>query len=242
MEQNKLEQEIKQALENRTIQPSEMAWNKLDAMLAIAEGQKPKRNLGWLYTAAAILGFILIGSVFFSQTEEVIDKGRTDVVLDNQKPQSLEPQIKNDGAMPQVQSTPQVAASENVPVKTDDRPSVKNARTNPEPKAAANLKTAFNQNLINQNPIAQSSSIMNQKTEQQPAVVVPQTPADELVAATENQKSVPTPLKTQVKVDAGSLLSQVDGELELSFREKAIKSINKRFRTVKGALATRNSQ
>ena len=43
-------------------------------------------------------------------------------------------------------------------------------------------------------------------------------------------------------VDAGNLLSQVDGELELSFREKVIGKINKNYQTIKVALANRNQQ
>jgi len=37
-------------------------------------------------------------------------------------------------------------------------------------------------------------------------------------------------------------LSQVDGELELSFREKVIAKVNKNYQTVKVALANRNNQ
>ena len=48
--------------------------------------------------------------------------------------------------------------------------------------------------------------------------------------------------KTPIKVNASSLLSEVDGELELSFREKVINKIDKNYKTVKVALANRNQQ
>lgn len=58
-------------------------------------------------------------------------------------------------------------------------------------------------------------------------------------------KSIDTPIvvaDAKVKVDPEALLSQVDGELELSFREKVISKINKNYQTVKVALANRNNQ
>ena len=48
--------------------------------------------------------------------------------------------------------------------------------------------------------------------------------------------------KSGVKVDAKSLLSQVDGEVEQTFREKVITKINKNYKEVKVALANRNNQ
>ena len=48
--------------------------------------------------------------------------------------------------------------------------------------------------------------------------------------------------KTLVKVNSNTLLSQVDGELELSFREKVINKVNKNYQTVKVALANRNQE
>lgn len=40
MEQNKLETQIKEKLNSREIQPSEMAWDRLDAMLSVSEEKK----------------------------------------------------------------------------------------------------------------------------------------------------------------------------------------------------------
>ena len=62
---------------------------------------------------------------------------------------------------------------------------------------------------------------------------------DALLAAT--KADVP-PTEHKVKVDAGSLLSQVDGELELTFREKVIRTVGKNYKNVKVALANRNQE
>ena len=42
MERNKLETQFKEQLDSREIKPSEMAWDKLDAMLTVAEKQKQR--------------------------------------------------------------------------------------------------------------------------------------------------------------------------------------------------------
>ena len=63
-----------------------------------------------------------------------------------------------------------------------------------------------------------------------------------LVADLNNTTMKSTNSKSSIKVDAKSLLSQVDGELEQTFREKVITKINKNYKEVKEALANRNNQ
>jgi hypothetical protein len=45
MAQNKLENQIKEKLNSREIQPSAQAWDRLDAMLTVAEEKKTQRKL-----------------------------------------------------------------------------------------------------------------------------------------------------------------------------------------------------
>ena len=75
MEQNKLETQFKEKLNSREIKPKEMAWDRLNAMLSVAEPskgeqvQKPKHKFTWLYIAASFIGFLMISTVFFNQKE-----------------------------------------------------------------------------------------------------------------------------------------------------------------------------
>jgi len=62
MEQHKLENEFKNKLNQREIKPSENSWDRLDAMLAVAEVKKPTRGYGWIYIAASIIGFAFLGT------------------------------------------------------------------------------------------------------------------------------------------------------------------------------------
>ena len=94
MEPNKIEEQFKQMLNSRELQPSDNAWDRLDAMLSVAEEKKTKPSYGWLYIAASIIGFIFVGILFFSQTEELIDIRRNDVVFQEKVEKSSEDTIQ----------------------------------------------------------------------------------------------------------------------------------------------------
>jgi hypothetical protein len=67
--------------------------------------------------------------------------------------------------------------------------------------------------------------------------------ADELLVANLENTSIATSSKNpKVKVNAQNLLSQVDGELDQSFRETKLERIQRNFKTVKEALVNRNNQ
>ena len=81
MEPNKLESQFREKLSYREINPSGAAWDRLEAMLTVAE--KPKRNYTFWYVAASIVGFLFVGTVFFNQKENPIsiDKNEEQPVL-----------------------------------------------------------------------------------------------------------------------------------------------------------------
>ena len=58
---------------------------------------------------------------------------------------------------------------------------------------------------------------------------------DELLASVDKVSSNKSSnaAKSNVEVNSKELLSQVDGELDLTFREKAIKTVNQNFKAVK---------
>ena len=48
--------------------------------------------------------------------------------------------------------------------------------------------------------------------------------------------------KPKLKVDPNALLKQVDGEIELTFRQKVMKTITKGYKEAKEAVASRNQE
>ena len=73
MEPNNFEKDFREKLNERKIEPSKKAWDRLDAMLSVAEEKKPekKSKRKWLYIAASFIGFLLVGTIFFNQNKNV---------------------------------------------------------------------------------------------------------------------------------------------------------------------------
>jgi hypothetical protein len=227
MEQNKLENEFRTKLNQREINPSENSWDKLDAMLTVAEDKKPIRSYGWIYIAASIVGFAFLGTFFFNQVDKKTNIENNDVVIENSK--KAEPMQKK------ISIVPSNSKSESTVVISEVKKVKKNS-------------TDTNPIIINQ-VVQNSSSFMsivdekltNQKTEQLAFSNTSDDTVDEMLAAVQSSPKASIS-KTAVKVNPNTLLSQVDGELELSFREKVINKVNKNYQSVKAALANRNQE
>lgn len=229
MGRSKMEKDFSEKLNQREINPSANAWDRLDAMLTVAEEKKPKRNFGWLYIAASVVGFLLIGTIFLGTTEELIDSKRNDVVFENQNPK---PET-NEATEISTQPSEVIAAAQ---IEKD---------TN-QPKAVQqvlNIRKTTNESQLAQNNINQNNTnqdqIINQKTDIKLAVAN-SLQADELLAMALSKSNSET-TKTSVKVNAKSLLSEVDGELNQTFRDKVINSVGKNYRNAKVAIANRNN-
>ncbi|PWA06508.1 hypothetical protein [Flavobacterium psychrotolerans] len=233
MEPTKLETDFQNKLNQREINPSTNSWDRLDAMLTVAEQKKSKRSYDWLYLAASIIGFLCIGALFFSQTEELVDTRRNDVVLDANEivkpsPNTIHEET-NKGIVPSVQSQSVAEVSE-----------VKKKKSNPK-ESELIIKNQVAQNSTPNNEHPTPNNIINQKSEQLNPLNQDNVKVDERITAVEIPSKNATS-KSSIKVDAQNLLSQVDGELELSFREKVINTIDKNYKTVKVAIANRNYQ
>ena len=227
MEPNNMENQFKDKLNKREIKPSENSWDRLDAMLTVAE--KPKRNYQWMYFAASFLGFILIATVFFNQTEEVIDSEHQKVVFEEKQVQENEIGLEKDLEISSENTIQEIATIEETKPKRKTQKSIK---SNPVTIQKAAIQTALVSNEINNSP-----SINHQKTELKVDVSALLASVDH-----DNNATSKTKIVSPVKVDKNELLSQVDNELELSFRERVIKSVNKKYREVKVAVAKRNQE
>ena len=229
MEPNKLENSFREQLNKREIQPSEMAWDRLDAMLSVAENKKPKKRT-WMYIAASFLGFILIGSLFFSQSETEIKTNNAVVVQENTESHS--------------ENTSQEESS---PVSSSTITAVK-----PNQNAIASTTTSSKKGS---NASKENSSISQKGTEEVQIIEEKAIPdvkqnkyieSESLLAEAETKlqsESIKSAVaKSGVKVNSKNLLNSVEGELDDTFRERVVRSIGKNYETVKSSLATRNQE
>ena len=242
MEPNKVENQIREKLNSREIQPSAQAWDRLDAMLSVAEEKKTKRPFGFLFIAASILVFATLGMFFFNQNS-IETKPQNDVVT-NETKDTVKNEI-NKLQVPKVEKN-----KENQVVVSTEIQNLKSSNSN-QGVSIINQKQSRNP-IINQDKeieyqinqeIAQKEipQIVNQKT----SLInnIESAKLDDFLLTSLNKKVTKTSEKQlSVKVDAKSLLSQVDNELELTFREKVIKKVSKNYQEIKVALANRNNE
>jgi predicted CopG family antitoxin len=229
MEQNKLENEFRKKLNQREITPNENSWDRLDAMLTVAEGEKPTRSYSWIYIAASIIGFVFLGTFFFTQNNQNTTIESNEVVIENNK--KAEPIQKEISIVP-----PNPKSESNVVISE-----LKKAKRNSlDAKTQIKNQVAQNSSSDNLIPIVEKKET-NQEIVQVATSNTSDVNVDKMLAEVQTSSKEGNS-KTKIKVNPNTLLTQVDGELELSFREKVINKVNKNYQTVKVALANRNIQ
>ncbi len=232
MEQHKLETQFKEKLNSREIKPTEMAWDRLNAMLSVAEtdesgqaNQKPKTKYTWLYIAASFIGFILISTVFFNAKENAIDIKNNTVVIENSNPK--------ENSKVEIESIKIESNFSKTIVKSATKPLVqtqKNTKSNVENLIFKTQKNEVNEIQTN----IQNESIVEHKN------TIIENTGSSIAWVEKSQKSASK--NPSVKINPTDLLNQVDGELQLSFREKALNTITQKYKETKEALANRNNQ
>jgi hypothetical protein len=242
MKPNKFEKQIREQLNSREIQPSDMAWDRLDAMLSVAEEKKTKRSFGWLYIAASILVFVGVGTFFFNQNTSEITPNTTIVnqeVIKDSISNSLE-KIQNEVPVEKMQPIVQVEENTSQPTTdnrqptTDNRVSIIKSNQSVAQKSTPNQQK--NSPIQNQEVIAENK-VTNESNNPTPVFSSPLNSENKEVIALNELNQKPS----KVTVSANSLLSQLDGELELTFREKVFKTVSKNYKEVKVAVTNRNN-
>ncbi len=231
MEQNKLETQFKEKLNSREIKPTAMAWDRLDAMLTVAElsdsgqVQKPKRKFNWLFIAASFIGFLFIATVFFNKKEDLINIKKNTVVIENSD--------QKESSKVEIRSIKTESNFSKTRVKSETKPLVqttKNTKSNIE-----NLISKTQDNAITEiQPYNQNLQVEENKNESHENI------ENLLASAEKNLKS--DSKNPSIKINSTDLLHQVDGELEVSFRERALNTITKKYKEAKEAFANRNNQ
>ena len=222
MELNKLEKQFKEKLNNREINPSEAAWDRLDAMLSVE--QKPKQKFSWMYVAASFIGLLLVGTIFFNTKENEVEPEKNEVVIEN--------------TIPKINSNTEIIAPKKV---SDFAKTILKEKTIPLVQTQKNTKSQF----VNQTIITTGKFVENESQKQNEGIVsnrnLQSENIDSLLVSVEN-KSISNAKKSALKVNSTHLLSQVDNELQLSFREKALNTVTKKYKEAREALANRNNQ
>jgi hypothetical protein len=144
MAQHNLDNQIKEKLNGRDIQPSAQAWDRLDAMLTISEEKKPKKGYGWFFAAASTLLFFGLGFFLFNSNETTeINNSIPVVTTINEEKDSVETNKTNE-----------------ISVKKEQPVLVQN-EVNDSKKQSRFIKSVENNQLIKENNIIQENPTPN---------------------------------------------------------------------------------
>lgn len=227
MEPNKIDTQIKDKLNNRTITPSAPSWNRLDAMLNSSENEKAKPNYNWLAIAAAVVVFFGLGMLYTSTPT-------SSTQIDDSIPVASVVETKNN----LVTATPiaTIAVEKKSPVLVQTNSNKINVKTNIiEEKRSQELEPI-------QKIVAQEIAT-NPKTS--PPTNYKYISPEALLNEIETGQKTTNPnrntvSKNKIKINAASLLTGIEKELDSVYRETTLDKLNKNFNKIKSVIANRN--
>nr|WP_315150625.1 hypothetical protein [uncultured Flavobacterium sp.] len=239
MEPNKMDKQFKEQLNFREIKPSEMAWDKLEAMLTVAE-KKPKRNFKWLYIAASIFGFLLVGTIYFNRVEIVKINMEAPVVLEQKVKENIDNGVESE-----------VISKSVLHAQSQKRTVNKQVAAHSNVKKEKQVRQLVNKEkqILVSNHSKEDIAIVNssENKNDQSAVENKYISAEKLLAEVSDAKfetkaTDETVEKTRkaISVNPNDLLLNAETELNQSFRESALDRFNKKFNAVKTVLVNRN--
>lgn len=233
MEQNSnIENQFRDKLNSREIEPTQMAWDRLDAMLSVAESKQPKKKINWLLIAAGFIGILFSGIVVFQLNNKNIVSNNAAAIV--QKTNSLaKKQI-------QINNESEIIASSNL--NQISKPAVQNQQLAAQ-NAIINKKTIVKsfKNSNQEAQVAQNAVIENRISNEVATPKISINP-ETLLATVETINTNQTAVSKSISVNANSLLSQVNGELSQEFRETKFQKLKRNYQNVKVAMESRNNK
>lgn len=225
MEPNKIDNQIREKLNAREIQPSSQAWDRLDAMLTVSEEKKPKKGYGWFFVAASTILFFGLGFFLFNSNEtKEINNSNPIVTTINEVMDSTEANKIN-----------QISVEKEQPVLVQNEVNYSKMQKNKKSKETNELIKPENDLEEKITPNSQLQTPNSYKYVS-PENLLAEVQTGEKVI-TSDKKISP---KAKMKVDANSLLTNVEKELDENHRETTLDKLNRKFKDAKSALANRN--
>ena len=257
----KYEEQLKDKLEQRTIEPSSNAWQKLSDKLDANESKKNNKGFWYLGIAASIVGVLLITTM--------INNGNTDItepiIVDTNKT-DLEPININtkdkivtvDKEIP-FNETEEVASENNTiepPKKQSNNKSALKQKLNKEqhkliPNKTNEMVVAKNLKETSKETIIKPLSFQEQKAKEvvvqiqtmQQTREVTNAEIDALLNAAQREISFKKLYNENTKtIDANALLLSVENDIEIqSFRTRVFEMLKTGYNEVKTVVAQRNN-
>lgn len=248
MAPNKFENHIKKELEEREIQPSSDAWSKLSDRLdkTVIERQSKKKGYLWYAVAACLIGLMILSVALFNTTS-TISEPNSKVVEGEQKTVEeindfQKSEIEND--VIKVVSTESISKEKKEGSIIKTNVVVVNEEEFSEQLVAAEddeVKPKLNrvsEEIINTKilQVVAQIDILEQNSE-----ALTDAEVDSLLRKAQTEILTDKLFRSDHSVDAMALLSEVESELDKSFRDQIFESLKSGFVKVRTAVADRNN-
>ncbi|MEM7483716.1 MAG: hypothetical protein AAF348_00765 [Bacteroidota bacterium] len=243
---SKLEKHIKEKLEERKISPSPEAWNIISSQITVDE--KAKRKVWYPYAVAASLVGILLMSLFFFNSEEPVQYPIQVVEETDDKELVVPSQKENNG----LQET-QLEKSEAIAVSDKDKEGGRQLSKQAEiPIASGQVKLVKDTvpKTLQDSFLEKSNSLITQKVNE----VVDRVAYLETVNTEVSDEEIDSLLRTAQRqilseqlftedgtVDAMALLTEVEDELDGTFRDQIFDALKEGYFKLRTAVADRNN-
>lgn len=226
MEPNRIDNQIREKLNAREIQPSAQAWDRLDAMLAVSEEKKSKKGYGWFFVAASTILFFGLGFFLFNSNETTEINNSTPIVTTiNKEIDTVETNKINRISIENVKPV-LVQNEENISKK--EKRNIKSVEINKKMKEENVLEEKITPHSHHPSPITYKYV--------SPENLLVEVQTGEKVITSEN-KFISKP---KMKIDPNSLLTTVEKELDETHKETTLEKLSRKFQDAKSALANRN--
>ncbi|SDB55631.1 hypothetical protein SAMN03097699_2114 [Flavobacteriaceae bacterium MAR_2010_188] len=259
MAPTKFEENMRESLEKRTIQPSTASWDKLSEKLDNDHLKNNGNRFWWLGIAAALIVMVSAGYMFFQDNDSNIDAPQ---MVEVEKTKVPEDDNADSSKLNEIQED-LVTAQESTEVANVNSPIVeklKERATKVQTKAKGYIAEEESENpntatlLADQQPKAELSSELSAealkinevvaeiKKLQQDNISVTEREIDSLLKSAQKELINKRIYNANTRiVDADALLQDVEADLQDSFREKVFDALKNSYETVKTAVVQRNN-
>ena len=241
----KFEENIKEKLEERTLQPSSQAWSTLSEKLVEDTNKSSNKIFWWLGIAASFIGIFLVVNTFLKTSET---SNLTPVLVETEAQEVEVFESENDIVTPET----------SIAIESSNVTEIMASEKNTNPKKIKNEAVIVNKNQVKNNSLAQlenteeSEEVLNNSISETPSFEIKvanletqdkinktETNIDSLLSKAQQHIAEKSQVKTY-SIDANALLQDVEEDLDESFRAKVFETVKTNYKRVKTAVAHRN--
>ncbi|MCK0161799.1 hypothetical protein [Allomuricauda sp. F6463D] len=238
---DKLGKHIKETLEKRNIAPSKSAWDEITSR--VNEPSPRKRNTWLPYAiAASVAGIVLVSVFFFAKGDSEVEQIQI-VDTETEKETLIHPEAKELQDVI-IEEQTEIVQTKSEPITSEKTEEFSSKTSNSTSSIAEQDIKQPLQDKVKLN----SDKLIAQKVEEVVAHVtlmesaqqdVSDAEVDSLLRAAQRQ-ILTEKLFTNGSVDAKSLLAEVEGELDNSFRDQIFDALKTGYFKLRTAVADRN--